>query len=339
MIQVIQVGLGPLGQKLVRFALERSNLGLVEAVDIDPSKQGHDLGSICGLGRKLGVTVQPDIATAAERGNADVALLTTVSSIEKLIPQIEQCAAAGLHVVSTCEELSYPWVAHSDAAKRIDEVCQRHGVVCVGTGINPGYLMDYLPSTLSTVCQHVKRVQVWRVQDASKRRGPFQKKIGAGLSVSEFRKQAKAGVIRHVGLPESVHMVAAAMGWTLEESTESIKPVIADRRIRTKHVRVEPGEAAGVEQVGRGKVDGREVIRLIFRAAVGEAESYDTVKITGRPSIESTIAGGVNGDIATCAVTLNTVRAAAQARPGLRTMLDLPSPHYSMAPGCIRESY
>ncbi len=169
--------------------------------------------------------------------------------------------------------------------------------------------MDYLPSTLSTLCQRVDRVRVWRVQDASKRRGPFQKKIGAGLDLATFREQVRAGVIRHVGLPESVHMIAAAMGWQLDEARETIKPVVAERRIRTRHVRVEPGQAAGVEQVGRGMVKGREAIRLMFRAAVGEAESYDTIKIAGEPSIESTIRGGVNGDIATCAVTLNAAMA------------------------------
>ncbi|MFW6059762.1 MAG: dihydrodipicolinate reductase, partial [Phycisphaeraceae bacterium] len=210
----------------------------------------------------------------------------------------------------------------------IDAACRRCGVACVGTGVNPGYLMDFLPATLSTVCQRVDRLRVWRVQDASKRRGPFQKKIGAGLSRADFREQVKAGAIRHVGLLESVHMVAAAMDWQLDEATESIKPVIAERRIRTKHVRVEAGEAAGVEQIGKGKVEGREVIRLVFRAAVSEPESYDTVKITGEPSVESTIAGGVNGDIATCAVTLNVAQAIVHAPPGLHTMLDLPGVHY-----------
>lgn len=328
MTRMIQIGLGPLGQKLVRYALERPSLRLVEAVDNDRDKYGRDLGTICCLDNELGTLVHPDIETAARRTQADVAVLTTVSSIDRLAPQIEQCAAAGVNVVSTCEELSYPWIAHPEAARRIDEACKRYGVACVGTGVNPGYLMDYLPATLSALCQHVEGVEVWRVQDASKRRGPFQKKIGAGLSQDEFRAQVKAGVIRHVGLPESVHMVAAAMGWKLEDSGETIEPVIAKQRIETEHVRVEPGQAAGVEQIGVGKAEGREVIRMVFRAAVGEPKSYDTVKITGEPTVESMIAGGVNGDVATCAVTLNVAQAITEASPGLRTMLDLPGVHF-----------
>ena len=331
MIRVIQIGLGPLGQKLVGFAQQRPNLKIVSAADTAPSKHGRDLAEVCGLHHETGVRVASSIERATRRRRADVAILTTVSSIDALMPQVEACAAAGVHVVSTCEELSYPWLAHPEAAHQIDEICRAHGIACVGTGVNPGYLMDYLPSTLSTVCQRVSRLRVWRVQDASKRRGPFQKKIGAGMTRRTFREHAHERAIRHVGLPESVHMIAAAMGWTLDETRESLKPVIAQRPIRTRHVRVAKGDVAGVEQIGRGRVNGRDVIRLVFRAAVGEPSAYDTVRITGRPSVHSTIEGGVNGDIATCAVTLNTLRAAMHAAPGLRTMLELPSPHYSEA--------
>ena len=329
MLQFMHVGLGPLGQKMVRFALDRPNLRPVSAVDINPDMQGRDLGAVCG-GDALDIPVHPDIDTAARQTKPDVAVLTTVSSIDKLVAQVEQCAAAGVNVVSTCEELSYPWLAHKDAAQRIDDACKKHNVTCVGTGVNPGYLMDYLPSALSTLSQRVDRVQVWRVQDASVRRGPFQKKIGAGLTQDQFKAKADEGIIRHVGLPESVQMIAAAMGWTLTDTTETIAPVVAEQRIETEHVQVEPGMAAGVEQVGTGIVDGEARIELLFRAAVGEASSYDTVKLTGEPNVESTIAGGVNGDIATCAVTLNTLAAAVDAAPGLRTMIELRCPHYTV---------
>jgi 2,4-diaminopentanoate dehydrogenase len=325
MINVVQMGLGPLGQKLVRFAAERDTLRVVAAVDPAPDKAGKALHELCDLDQPSTVTVSPVLSEAVRGKRAQVALIATVSSLQRLLPQIEQAAKVGLHVVSTCEELSHPWHTQPQLARKIDRLCKRHGVVCVGTGINPGFLMDYLPSVLSGVCQSVRRVVVQRVQDASSRRVPFQQKIGAGLARREFAAKVKAGTLRHVGLTESVYLVAQAMGWTLDRTTESLRPVIAEQRITSGYAPIEPGQAAGVEQIGRGYIGRREVIRLHFRAAVGEPQSHDTIEIDGSPRIISTIAGGVNGDIATCAITLNAAHSVLRAQPGLNTMLDLPA--------------
>lgn len=325
MIRIIQAGLGPLGQKMVQFAQQRKGLKIVAAVDTDPAKIGRDLGELCGL-KKLGIKVAGDVRSALRGKKADAAILTTVSSVDKLVEQVRPLAAAGLDIVSTCEELSYPFADHAAAARTIDRICRQHGVRCVGTGVNPGYLMDYLPVVLTAPCQRVDRIDVSRVQDATFRRGPFQKKIGAGLSVPEFKRLATAKIIRHVGLGESINMIARAMGWKLDKVTESIRPVLAKRPIRTEHVSVKRGGVAGVEQIGRGLRGGKEVIRLHFIAAVGQSDPADTVWITGQPNIVSTVPGGVNGDIATCAITLNCVAALRGAAPGLRTMPELPAP-------------
>ncbi len=327
-IRVVQFGLGPLGQAMARFAVERKSLKLVGVVDTDPAKVGMDVGTVCGLGKKLGLKVSPDLPAALGKGKADVALLATVSDIARLVSQVEAAAKHKLNVVSTCEELSFPWNNHPKEARKIDRIAKAHGVTCVGTGVNPGYLMDYLPVALSGLCQRVDRVEVLRVQDASRRRGPFQLKIGAGLTHDAFRVKVKAGIIRHVGLTESVQFVAHAMGWKLTRVTESIEPVTAQKSIRTEHVSVKKGGVCGVEQIGCGFVGRREVVRLEFRAAVGEKRSFDTVRIQGLPDIESTIEGGVNGDVATCAITLNTLAPAVKAQPGLLTMVDLATPHY-----------
>jgi len=163
------------------------------------------------------------------------------------------------------------------------------------------------------------------VQDASVRRVPFQQKIGAGLMIDEFRKKQKEGTLRHVGLPESVDFIAAKMGWKLDRSTESLEPVIADADVCIGYKPIIKGMARGVYQIGRGFVGSKEVIKLEFRAAVGESQSYDRIVINGDPKIDSTITGGVNGDIATCAITLNAIRSILSLTPGLRTMCDIPT--------------
>ena len=325
MVKLIQVGLGPVGQKIVRYALEREASGLkfVGAVDPAPDKVGKDLGELCGA-KKLRIRVKEDLASALGKRKADVALLSTVSGLDRIEPQVAEIAKAGLNIVSTCEELSYPWRTDPKISRRIDAVCKKHGVTCLATGVNPGFLMDSLPCVLSGVCQSVKKVVVQRFQDATPRRIPFQKKIGAGLTRAEFRRKVKEGVLRHVGLPESMDMIAARLGWKLTKSTEIIRPIMAEKKITGGYVPIEKGMACGVEQIGRAYVGKKEVIKLHFRAAVGEPVSEDVVEITGEPNIRSVIAGGVNGDIATCAITVNAVQSVVAAEPGLKTMVDVP---------------
>jgi 4-hydroxy-tetrahydrodipicolinate reductase len=323
MANIVHVGIGPLGAKTVRYAAERGCFNIVGAVDTDPGKAGKDLGGLCGID-PLGIAVSSSLDEAIAGKQADVALLTTVSSIIALESQVAELAGAGLNIVSTCEELFFPWKTNPDVAGRIDEVCRRNNVTCVGTGVNPGYLMDLLPTILSGLCQNVKKVEVWRVQDASVRRIPFQQKIGAALTLEEFEARKNDGSLRHVGLPESVDFIADRLGWKLDRNDEMLGPVIAETQIDSGYKPISKGMACGVHQVGRGFVGSDEVITLNFQAAVGEPESYDQVRIDGEPVIESRIAGGVNGDIATCAIALNAVRSVLEVGPGLKTMAQIP---------------
>jgi hypothetical protein len=323
MINTVHVGIGPIGQKMVKYAVERGCFNIVGAVDPDPDKAGKDLGELCGI-NPLGITVSSNLDDAIKVEKPEVAIVTTVSSVVAFESQIVELAKAKLHIVATCEELFYPWNTQPELSKRIDEICRENGVVCLGTGVNPGYLMDFLPTVLTAPCQNVKKVEVWRVQDASVRRIPFQQKIGAGLTLEEFEIKRKSGTLRHVGLPESVDFIAKRLGWKLDKNTETLEPVIAEKDINTGYKPITKGMACGVHQVGRGFVGDKEVIALNFKAAVGEPESYEQVRIDGEPEIQSIITGGVNGDIATCAITLNAVRSVLAASPGLKTMGDIP---------------
>lgn len=327
MIRVVQLGAGPLGRQIVRYMREREGLELVGVADLDPSLHGRDVGEVCEIG-PVGVTVSSTLHGALRSASdpPDVAVIATVSSVRTLVPQVEAAANAGLHIVSTCEELSFPWKRHREAAEAIDRVCRQNGVSCLGTGVNPGYLMDYLPSVFTSIMQRVDHIEVERVQDASKRRVPFQKKIGAGLTPAEFEENRKAGTLRHVGLPESADMIAYAMGWVLDESRETLEPVLASHDIQTGYKPISRGQPAGVEQIATGIIDGREVLKLTFRAAVDEEKSYDRIRIRGVPDVDTTIDGGINGDVATCAITVNAIAAIVRTEPGLRTMLDTPVP-------------
>jgi 2,4-diaminopentanoate dehydrogenase len=329
MTRIILLGVGPLGIKVARFILERPNLALVGLVDVNPTFAGRPANEfIEGAPAGLAISASLDDAITGAIVKPDVAVVTTVSSIRRILPTIREVASRGLPIVTTCEELSYPWRRHPEEAAEIDRVCRSHGVACLATGVNPGFLMDYLPSVLSSIHQRIDHVLVERVQDASVRRVPFQKKIGAGLSLAQYQAAKADGTLRHVGLPESLDMIADAIGWELEERSETLEPVLAAADLSSGYKPIRKGEPSGVEQIATGTIDGREVIRLCFRAAVGEESSYDRIAIAGDPGAEMTIKGGVNGDIATCAIATNAIRSVLRANPGLRTMLDVPVPSW-----------
>jgi len=261
---------------------------------------------------------------------AEMVLLTTVSDLLRITPQIEEIVEAGLPVVTTCEELTYPWITAPEMAARLDAKARDKGVAVLATGVNPGFMMDTLPICLSAVCQRVEAIKVSRIQDAAYRRLPFQRKIGAGLDPGTFEEKRRSGALRHVGLTESMHMIGSRFGWKLDRTEEEITPVIAERRIQTPSMTIKPGMAAGVQQIGRAFVGSEEKITLVFRASVGERHPEDTVEILGEPHIVSSVAGGVHGDIATCAVALNAIPLLLKAEPGLRTMIDLPPVAFSL---------
>lgn len=323
-VRVVQYGCGPIGCSVVRFAAQRPDIELVGAIDIDKNLVGRDLGEVAGLDKKLGVSISDDADAVLSQTKPDVVFLTTSSSVKKIYPQLEQCARAGANVVSTCEEISFPFRREPQLSADIDKLAKANDVTILGTGVNPGFLMDTWPLTMTGVCQQVKQIKAVRVQNASSRRGPFQKKIGAGCTLAEFDELVAAGTLRHVGLAESIAMIASGLGWEIDDITETFEPVIAKAPVKTDFVAVAPGQASGVRQVGKGIRGGEELITLEFEAAVDAAESYDAVYITGTPDMEVVIKGGTHGDIATIAMAINSASRVIQAPPGLVTMKDLP---------------
>ncbi len=326
-INVLQIGLGPLGIKTAAFINERNHIQTVAAVDKNPELIGQDLGKLA-TNQASGILISGSVAEAVQGKEIDLAVLTTVSDMERITPQIEEVLDFGIPIVSTCEELAYPWDTAPELARRIDEKARAKNVGVVGTGVNPGFLMDSLPTFMTAPCQKVESIEINRFQNAQYRRIPFQKKIGAGLSLQEFEERKNAGTLRHVGLTESMQMIAGNLGWTLDHTEDIINPVFAEETIETPHMTIQKGQITGVCQIGRAYAEDQLKISLIFQATVGEEESYDEIIIKGNPNIKSKIAGGVNGDVATCAIVVNCCKGILRAQSGLRTMTDIPLVSY-----------
>lgn len=322
-IRAIQYGVGPIGASLVRLMREKQAIEVIGAIDTDPAKAGRDLGEVAGASdAPWGIEISADTDILSEA--ADVVVHSTSSHLPAVMDQLGACLAAESCVVSTCEELAYPYRKYPDLAARLDEEAKSWGVALVGTGVNPGFVMDKLVLTLGAAAQRVDSVRVTRIVDASKRRLPLQKKVGAGLSPEEFKEQVAAGTIKHHGLPESIAMVADGFGFKIEEIAESIDAVIAREAFRTEFVEVGAGRVAGVHQIARGISGGKEKIVMELQMYVGAPESNDTIELRGEPNLTLTIPGGTHGDLATAALVINAIPTILAAPAGLKTSRDLP---------------
>src|SRR5438067_111524 len=322
-VKVLQYGLGPIGCAITRVAADRPGLQVAGGVDVDPAKAGRNLGEVIGLARAIDAKGWSSAEEALVEARPQVTLHSTSSSLPAVLDQLLRVLEAGSSVISTCEELAYPFSRYPVESTRLDSAAKDSGVVVLGTGINPGFAMDTLPSVLTAVAERVDRLEVSRTVDASLRRLPLQQKIGAGLDLVEFERRAAQGTLRHVGLEESVRLIAAALGWNVEGIDFMLEPIIAERERRSPELAARVGQAAGVHQRAIGWVGGQERLVFDLKMLLEADEPGDEVRIVGDPPLHLRLLG-VHGDVATAAIVVNAIPRVLAAPPGLRTMLDIP---------------
>lgn len=327
-VRTIHVGLGPIGRQIAQATLERGVAQPVAAADVAPDIAGRPLEEVLetpGSGAfAVSDSLGEAIAAAEAAGGADALILATGSKIPAIMGQILAAIAGKLNVVSTSEELTFPWLRHADRAREIDSEAKRRGVTVVGTGINPGFLLDLLPILLCRPCRTVRSVTARRIVNVSLRRPQLQKKIGSGMSEEEYLALAADGAVGHVGLGESAAMLAAGLRWTYDSIQESIVPVIAQEACGTEHFAIQPGQVMGSHQVARISTREGKSIELVCRMTHGEPDPRDEVIIDGEPPVHLRIEGGIFGDTATAGCTVNILRQTVAAAPGLLTVKDLP---------------
>jgi 2,4-diaminopentanoate dehydrogenase len=329
-VKVISYGIGVIGQKLATHLLEKSGVEIVGAIDVDPKIIDKDLGEVIG-GNKLGIKISNDVEKIIKTTKPDIIAHTTMSYLRQTYSQFEGILKHGINVVSTCEELSYPYATPEGKkyAEKLDELAKKGKATILGTGVNPGFVMDTLPVILTAVCQKVENIYVARQMNAATRRIPFQNKIGAGLTVTEFKKKIADHVITgHVGLEQSIQMIADALGWKLDEiKVEAPEPVVLNNDVASESIKVPKGYNAGSMQMAYGIAKGKNMITMNFKAYIGAQEEFDSVSIKGIPPINEKISPCTHGDYATIAITANMIPIVINAEPGFKTMIDLPIPH------------
>jgi hypothetical protein len=322
-IPVAVMGLGEIGKRIAEAARAHPRLDLVGAIDRDSRFVGQPLGKLLG-DDQLRTPVVRELGQVAAKLKGGVLLLATGSRIDDVASIIEGAFKLGMHVISTCEELSYPWLYHPEVGDRLDAAAKRAGLCALGTGVNPGFVLDRLVAVAGSCTGRIVRAQATRVVDARTRRVELQRKVGAGLSEEEFDRLAEQDAIGHVGLAESCALAALGLGLDCDEVEEELAPVIAEEDVPGE-APIKTGQVAGIYQLARGFSEGREVMKLELTIAVGADDPGDTIRIEGEPSVELSIKGGYPGDMATAWAVVNAVPSVVRAEPGLLTVLDLPA--------------
>ncbi len=325
MIRTLHVGLGTIGREIISACMSRDVSRPAAAVDIDPDLVGASLSEIV-TGAPENAPVYESIGEAVAHNEYDVAVLSTASYIPDVIDDLNALIDAGIDVVSTTEELSYPQLQHPEVSAELNSAAREAGVSIVGTGVNPGFVLDLLPAIMTRPCVDISSISARRIVNTQRRRKQLQLKVGAGMQPEEFRKLADEGKIGHVGLLESLALVATAAGWPVDIATvkHSLEPVIAVEDVASNDVSVAAGEVCGAEESVTLSPTSETSVELFLRMRLGEPEEYDEVRIEGVPPIVMRVEGGIHGDVATAGCTANIIPATMKARAGLLTVLDLP---------------
>lgn len=330
-IRVLQWGLGAMGSGMARMMLEKQGLKIVAAVDSRPDYVGKDLGDVLGAGRQLGVAVTASPEDVLDKNNVDLVVIATTSWVSQQMPDLRKILNAGINCISIAEEMAAPEAQNPELAAELDELAKKNGVTILGTGVNPGFVLDQLVVNLTAGCQYVERIEASRVNDLSPYGPTVMKTQGVGTTPEAFKAGVADGsIVGHVGFPESIYLISEALGLGVDRVEQFREPIVSKVYRETPHVKVEPGMVAGCAHIGIGYCGDKEVVKLIHPQQIHpQLENQDTgdyIHIYGKPEVHMSIKPEVAGGIATMGIAVNAIPLVVGATPGLKRMIDLPSP-------------
>ena len=330
-IRVLQWGLGAMGSGIARLVLDKTGLELVGAIDNRPDYTGEDLGSVLKLDRQLGIKVtnQPDEVLNKEK--VDIVVIATTSWLIEQAPDLRRIIKAGINCVSIAEEMADPYAQSPELAAELDQLCKQNNATLLGTGVNPGFVLDLLVVVLTGGNHQVERIEASRVNDLSPYGPTVMRSQGVGITPAAFKAGIEDGsIVGHVGFPESIHMISDALGLGIDRIEQVREPIISQVYRETPHVKVQPGMVAGCAHTGIGYRGEKEVIRLVHPQQIHPhlegQETGDYIHIFGKPEIHLAIKPEIAGGIATMGLAVNMIPRVYSATPGLKRMIDLPVP-------------
>lgn len=341
-VKVAIWGFGAMGSGMARMILNKQGFAIVGVCDKNPNYVGKSIFDILGIERKdhPECIVKEDIDDCVTEKSCDIVLLATDSFTKNAYPKIIKLVEKKVNVISTAEEMAFPQAQNPELAKNMDLMAKENGVTILGTGINPGMMMDLLVVCLSGVMTDVKSIDVSRVNSLSPFGQAVMEEQGVGLTVQEFEAKMKENALAgHVGFAESISMIAKALGWKLENFTQQMEPIITDVDRKSAYGFAKAKDVCGVNMTGQGYVDGEIKINMHHPQQIephlGGVETGDYINIKGTPEVNMAIKPEIDGGLGTIAMCVNMIPHVINARPGLKTMIDLPVPRAIM--GDVRE--
>lgn len=335
-IKVLLWGLGAMGSGMAQMLMRKEGVKIVAAISGSGSKKGRDLGEM--LGEKPSGVIITDNQEEAFAQKPDIVLINTASFVKEVFPQIKVSLEHGANVITIAEEMSYPWASSVELSNEIDRMAKEAGKTVLGTGINPGFVLDTLVIALTGICRDVKHIYAKRVNNLAPFGPTVMRTQGVGTTVREFEEGlARGEIVGHVGFQQSARLIGRALGWEIDKVIEEREPIITRVERKTKYAHVMPGNVAGCRHTARAFCHGKEVIFLEHPQQIcPEAEGVETgdyITIEGDPPVNLSIKPEIPGGIGTIAIACNMIPSVVMARPGLLTMADLPVPRAVL--GCF----
>jgi 4-hydroxy-tetrahydrodipicolinate reductase len=330
-IRVLQWGLGAMGSGMAKLMLDKTGLKIVAAVDGRPDFVGKDLGEVLGVGKKLDVIITNRPEDVLKKESVDIVLIATTSWLKDQIPDLRKIMNAGINCISIAEEMSDAYAQNPELAKELDALAQKNGVTILGTGVNPGYVLDLLIVALTGGNHSVERIEASRVNDLSPYGPTVMNSQGVGTTPEQFRAGiADGSIVGHVGFPESINMISDALGLGVDRIEQTREPIISKVKRETPYVKVEPGMVAGCSHIGIGYHGSKEVVKLIhpqqIHPQLENQETGDYINIYGKPEIHMSIKPEIAGGVATEGIAVNMIPLVVASTPGLKRMIDMPVP-------------
>jgi hypothetical protein len=330
-IRVLVLGTGQMGSAIVRLVLQKAGLQLVGAYGRRAYRLGMDLGQAIGVDTPLGLTISADLERLCEETRPDIAIQATCSTVEEAFPEISTLLNHSINVISIAEEMVYPKESSPAIAEQLHWQAVKQGVSVLGTGINPGFVLDLLVITLSGVCADIQSIKAQRVNDLSPYGPSVLTSQGVGMTPEDFQTGVDNGtVVGHYGFKQSLHMIAKAVGWEIDDIKETREPIISTVQRNTPFITVEPGQVAGCNHTAVAYRNNQPLITLLHpQQVLPQLEGIatgDSIEINGTPHIKLSGSPEIPGGTATAAIAVNSIPRVLNAAPGLYTMADLPVP-------------
>ena len=332
-VKVIIWGLGAMGGGIANMLLKKKGVDIVGAVEIGDrvGKSMFDLPIIEVERGDRDDVIMGSVEDVIKPGAADVVIVCTDSFTKDVFPKLKLVMENGMNVITSAEQMAYPAAQEPELAKQLDEIAKANGVSVLGTGINPGHIMDLLVLVMTGCMVDVEHILSKRVNSLSPFGPTVMEEQGIGISKEEFEARKADGTMAgHVGFAESVGMMAEGLGLTVEEFAQDMEPIQTDVDRKSPYGFAAAGSCAGVAMVADAKLSNGMEVRMEHPQQIEPEQvginTGDYVIIEGTPAINMVNSPEVEGGLGTIAMIANSIPNIINAEPGLQTMITMPIP-------------